>query len=64
MGVSREHLAGRWLDLSRATGGRLRKFALALAPPSECEPDFSALALATITAAALAGSRLTVRVLA
>ena len=50
-----------WPDLSRATGGRLRPFALALAPASECAPDWGAPTLVGGTALALLASKLTVR---
>lgn len=52
-----------WTDLSRATGGRLRHFALALAPASECAPDWGLPALAGTTVAALLAAQLSVRML-
>ena len=51
-----------WADLSRATGGRLRTFALAVVATSECEPEYGLPALLGSTVVALLGSRLTIRV--
>ena len=45
-----------------ALGGRLRPFALAVVPPSECAPEFGVPALLASTMAALLATRLTVRV--
>jgi curved DNA-binding protein CbpA len=53
-----------WTDLSRATGGRLRTFALMLAPDSECDPEYSMLTIVVTTLLALLASRLSVAVLA
>ena len=52
-----------WADLSRATGGRLRTFELAAVPSSECEPEYSGVALALFSGAALALASFTVRLL-
>ena len=51
-----------WDGLSRALGGRLRPFGLALVSDSECDPKLSMLGIGTTTAAALAATVLTVRV--
>ena len=50
-----------WQDLSRASGGRLRTFALVMAPISECEAEYGTPTLAGATIFALLTSRLTVR---
>lgn len=50
-----------WLDLSRAVGGRLRPFALAVVAQSECEPEYGLLALVGVTAGSLLAASLTVR---
>ena len=50
-----------WGDMSRAVGGRLRPFALAIVPPSECEPDTGIVALSLVTVAAAAATTLTLR---
>ena len=47
---------------SRAVGGRLRPFALAVVATGECEPDFGVLAIVGATLGALLAARLTVRV--
>lgn len=49
-------------DLNRATGGRLRPFALAVVAASECESEFGLPTLAGTTLAALLAAKLTVRV--
>lgn len=51
-------------DLYRSVGGRLRPFALAVVPASECQPEAGALALAGTTALAVLASLLTVRLVA
>eukprot|EP00966_Prymnesium_polylepis_P093857 2172094-Prymnesium_polylepis.1 len=53
-----------WSDMSRALGGRLRTFTLAIVRNSECEPETGLPTLAGITAAALLGTTLTIRLLA
>lgn len=50
-----------WHDLSRATGGRLRSFALAVVASSECAPEYGLLALLVSTVLALTASSMTVR---
>jgi len=50
-----------WADMSRALGGRLRPFALALVATSECEPEFGVPALVASSLAALLVARLSVR---
>ena len=42
-----------WPDMSRALGGRLRPFALAVVNPSECEPEYGVVLLGGVTAGAL-----------
>jgi hypothetical protein len=51
-----------WTDLSRAVGGRLRPFALAVVAPSECEPEHGLLALVGVTVGSLMAAMMTVRV--
>ena len=50
-----------WSDLSRALGGRLRPFELALAPTPECEPEYGVVALLVSTVGGLLAAKLTVR---
>lgn len=50
-----------WPDMSRSLGGRLRPFALAVVPKSECEPEFGPVALFGSTAVAVLATTLTVR---
>ena len=50
-----------WSDMSRAVGGRLRPFALAIVPASECEPDTGIVALGVATAAAVGATSFTLR---
>ena len=53
-----------WDDMSRAVGGRLRPIALAVAPNSECQPEFGLPVLALTTTGALLAATLAVRLLA
>ena len=53
-----------WDDMSRAVGGRLRPIALAVAPNSECQPEFGLPVLVVSTAGALLAATLSVRLLA
>lgn len=50
-----------WADMSRATGGRLRPFALAVVDSSECQAEFGLFAIGASTAAALLATTMTVR---
>ena len=52
-----------WSDMSRSLGGRMRTFALAAVPNSECEPEFGIAALLSSTTIALAATTMTVRML-
>ena len=52
-----------WIDLSRAVGGRLRPFALAIVGAGECEPEFGLPTLAGTTVAAFIAAKASVRVL-
>ena len=52
-----------WSDMSRAVGGRLRPFGLAIVSNSECEPRLALIAIAGSTAAALFLTALTTRVM-
>ena len=52
-----------WPDMSRATGGRLRPFALAIVDDAECAAECGAPALVATTLVALVAARLSVRLL-
>ena len=53
-----------WNDMSRAVGGRLRPFALAVVSNAECEPRLALLGIASSTALAVALTAVTVQILA
>ena len=52
-----------WDDLSRAVGGRLRPFALAVVPTSECGPEVGLVALIGSTLLGLVATTFTVQLL-
>ena len=48
-------------DMARAVGGRLRPFALAMVPSSECEPEIGLAAMLAATLLSCVATKLTVQ---